>query len=291
VNTTEFTRREFLSKHLLFGAGTLALGGYASLVEPNRLTVKRLELSLARLPEAFEGIKIAHISDLHFEEFVPASHIQHAIDVVIALRPDLLVVTGDFATRSWDTGGLYNRAAALKAAPCAEILQKALPPLGRYAVLGNHDARTQPDLLTEILTAHGTSVLRNQAVPVQKNGVRIWLAGVDDAVERLADIPRTFRNVPSGETTIALVHEPDVADKIAKYSVDLQLSGHSHGGQVRIPLLGAPILPALGQKYPMGLYTVGNMQLYTNSGLGVVTLPFRFDCPPEITLITLRRGS
>jgi hypothetical protein len=133
-------------------------------------------------------------------------------------------------------------------------------------------------------------MLDNQSVPIEDNGARFWLGGVRDVLEERADLDATLHNVPGDESVILLAHEPDYADYVAHYPVDLQLSGHSHGGQVRIPFVHPLFLPALARKYIWGLYTIGGLTLYTNAGLGTVILPVRMNCPPEITLVTLRRG-
>jgi predicted MPP superfamily phosphohydrolase len=113
---------------------------------------------------------------------------------------------------------------------------------------------------------------------------------VDDVLGKAARLDRTLRNVPKDEPVVLMVHEPDYADKVARYPVDLQLSGHSHGGQVRVPLVGPLYLPELARKYVWGLYKVGELTLYTNAGLGTVQIPVRFNCAPEITLLSIRRA-
>ena len=128
----------------------------------------------------------------------------------------------------------------------------------------------------------------NQSVAIEREGARFWLAGVNDVLSRTADLARTLRGIPAGEAVVLLVHEPDFADHASKFPIDLQLSGHSHGGQVRIPLLPPLYLPAMAKKYVMGTYQVGALPLYTNAGLGTVGVPVRLNCPPEITLVTLR---
>jgi predicted MPP superfamily phosphohydrolase len=133
-------------------------------------------------------------------------------------------------------------------------------------------------------------VLRNQSVPIEKDGSRFWLAGVDDVLGQKADISTTLRGVPSDEATVLLAHEPDYADYVASYPVDLQLSGHTHGGQLRIPFLLPLYLPKLGRKYVWGRYQIRELALYTNRGLGTINIPARLNCPPEITLLTLRRS-
>lgn len=125
-------------------------------------------------------------------------------------------------------------------------------------------------------------------MPVEEDGARLWIAGIDDVLTGAPDLHNALRQVPVGDVTILLAHEPDYADAASRFPVHLQLSGHSHGGQVRLPLLGAPILPSLARKYPAGLRQVGNLQLYTNRGIGVIDPPIRINCPPEITLLTLR---
>jgi hypothetical protein len=134
----------------------------------------------------------------------------------------------------------------------------------------------------------GIQVLRNRAVPLERDGKRIWLAGVDDVLAGVDDLDEALRGVPAAEAVILLVHEPDFADQAATYPVDLQLSGHSHGGQVRFPFVGALYLPKLARKYPLGLRHIGRLKLYTNPGVGTLRIPVRWNCPPEVTLIRLR---
>ncbi len=163
-------------------------------------------------------------------------------------------------------------------------------PMGRFAVLGNHDAVSDSRKIVSDLQAHDIPVLQNRSVPFERGKARIWLAGVDDALDGMPDLGQALDKVPPGEATVLLAHEPDFADEASLSKVDLQLSGHSHGGQIWIPGIGAPWLPSLGRKYPRGLYKVGNLTLYTNIGIGTIRAPVRINCPPEITLITLRAG-
>jgi len=158
-----------------------------------------------------------------------------------------------------------------------------------WPILGNHDAGSDPNRITEALQAKGITVLRNRSIPFEEAGQRLWLAGLDDVLEERSDLDLTLRPVPKSEPVILLAHEPDYANFVSHYPVDLQLSGHSHGGQVRFPLIGAPYLPPLGKKYPRGLHRIRGLTLYTNVGIGTIRLPVRFCCPPEVTLFTLRR--
>jgi hypothetical protein len=245
------------------------------------------EFLLPRWPEPMNGFTIALLSDFHYDPYFSVLPLKAAIPMVNALRPDLIVLTGDFV--SVPMVGDDARA-ALAAEPCAQLLRQMTAPHGSWAVLGNHDVNTDPKFITEALQGVGIRVLANESVPIERDGTRFWLAGVNDVLGGTADLRKTLRNLPTGEAAVLLAHEPDFADEASKFPVDLQLSGHSHGGQVRIPFLPPLYLPELAKKYVLGTYQVGPLPLYTNAGLGTVGVPARLNCPPEITLITLRRS-
>jgi len=254
------------------------------LVEPHAPVAEKLDISLRRLPDAFREFRIVQLSDFHVGPYVAKAQVEHAVELTRSLRPDLVILTGDFVSHSlFETNG---PAGARHAEPCAETLAP-LTNTPIVAILGNHDHWNDPEIVTEILESHHISVLRNRSIPLERDGQRIWIAGVDDVLEGASDLDHTLASIPSGETTIVAVHEPDFADEVARRAVDLQLSGHTHGGQFRIPGIGALILPELGRKYSSGLYRVRDLQLYTNRGIGVITPPVRFHCPPEVTLLTL----
>ena len=158
-------------------------------------------------------------------------------------------------------------------------------------MLGNHDYQTNVNVVAEALGA-GSQIhlLRNRAVALERDGARLWLAGVDNVTTAHARPDDTLRGVPRQECTLVAVHEPDFADEMRKFPVDFQMSGHSHGGQVRFPLVGAIFLPPWARKYPMGHYWIGDYQLYTSRGIGVIGLPMRLMCPPEIAVFTLKKG-
>jgi predicted MPP superfamily phosphohydrolase len=199
------------------------------------------------------------------------------------------VLTGDFVSIPELYGNEEKAASA--AEPCADLLRQMHATHGLWAVMGNHDYYTNPWRVTSALQARGIKVLANQSSPIERDGARFWLAGVNDVVSGTADLDETLHVVPENEATILLAHEPDYADEVARHRVDLQLSGHSHGGQVRLPLVPPLFLPKLGKKYVWGLYQIGPLTLYTNPGIGTVVLPIRLNCPPEVTLLTLRRSS
>jgi predicted MPP superfamily phosphohydrolase len=202
-------------------------------------------------------------------------------------RPDLVLLTGDFVT----SPPFGDRSRGLADAElCAQLLQNLQAARGLWAVMGNHDAAAGAAQVTAALRAADVRVLSNAAAPIEHNGGRFWLAGVADVLESAADMDSALQAVPSDEAVILMAHEPDYADYVARYPVDLQLSGHSHGGQIRFPLMPPLYLPPLGSKYYSGLYKIRELTLYTNVGLGTINVPVRLNCPPEVTLITVRRG-
>ena len=275
-------------KAMLFGAAGLAF--YAGEAERHWIEISRHDLRIEGLPAAFDGMRIAQLSDLHLDEFTEPFFLRDAVDRVNKLNPDIVFLTGDFVTWGISTKNFAEGAAW----QCANILAGLTCP-NRYAILGNHDVKVDGRLVATALIDNGTKVLINTCEPIERAGARFWLAGFDDPVEGDPDpdlaIPARIRNIPD-EPVVALCHAPDYADDLLAHpagrAVKVMLSGHTHGGQVRIPFAGATLLPPLGKKYVEGWFHMGGMQLYVNRGLGTVGVPFRFDCPPEITLFTLR---
>lgn len=279
------TRRKFLTGAAL--AGIVAAAAVETVfVEPRHVMAQEVLVRLTRLPEAFEGFRIAQISDIHFGPYMGTAGVERAVRLAQSFQPDLLALTGDFVAHPW--GQPNGPAGARFVEPCADVLAP-WKEVRQFAVLGNHDHWNDAGIVQSGLSERGVSVLRNAAAPIERGNSRIWIAGIDDAWMRMADLNVTLRAIPPDETTILLAHEPDFADHASRFPVDLQLSGHSHGGQVRLPGVGALILPTLARKYPMGLNRVGSLQVYTNAGLGVINPPVRFLCPPEVTFMTLSR--
>ncbi len=274
---------------MVTATGILAVSADAAVWEPNQPRLQRIDVPLLRLPEALDGFTIAQLSDFHYDDYFSVWPIRKAVDIVNTLHPDVVVLTGDFVTVPVFVEYLHNAEQALVAAePCARILGKLRAHLATVAVLGNHDLIAEAEWVTRTLVSQGISVLRNQSLPLQRDGARLWITGLDDVMEGRPDLERSLRGLPPDEPAVVLVHEPDYADRVARYPVDLQLSGHSHGGQIRLPLIGAPFLPQLARKYPWGLRRIGPLTLYTNVGLGTIRIPARLNCPPEVTLFTLR---
>lgn len=281
------TRRQFLASSALGAAGLAAIGVGALYHDTTALKITRLQLPLRRLPPRFDGLRIVQLSDFHYDRYVDVRVITSAVQAANQLQPDLVVLTGDFVTQGPFTGQ-YDPPSARDAEPCSHILSRLRSRLGIFAVLGNHDYYTDPNVVAEILRSRGFRVLRNQSFAVEENGARLWIAGVNDVVAGADDLEAALQQVPPSEPVVLLAHEPDFADWVPPHRVDLQLSGHSHGGQIVLPVIGPPYLPPLARKYPWGLRRLGPLTLYTNRGVGTITLPVRFNCPPEITLLTLR---
>jgi len=261
---------------------------HVSAVEATSIVTETHDFVLARLGEEFDGLRVAQISDLHFRPFTGEKEIAAAVNAVNDARPDVVVLTGDFVTSKWLFSVGQRSADGIE--ECAEVLKNLSAPLGVYAVLGNHDWGTDPERVAGALRAVGIRVLRNEAVCLERGKSRLWIAGTDSAFFHHADMDRTMSPVRDDDAVLLLAHEPDFADYAAKFPVDLQLSGHSHGGQIVAPVVGPPHLPKLGKKYVRGPYRVGKMQLYTNRGIGAVGLPMRYQAPPEVSLFRLQAG-
>lgn len=284
------TRRTFLKS----GASLLIAGlvGDAGGWEPDYPRVTRLDVPLKRLSPAWNGLRIVQLSDFHYDPYFSVTPIRHAVEIVEKLQPDLIVLTGDFITETQDSRWVFSHTQKTEYVRlCAELLGRMRSRLGSFAIMGNHDVKFGANAVIESLQSNGIHVLRNSSLPLDQYGSRLWLAGVDDVLEGKPDLDKSLQQIPNGEPVILLAHEPDYVLEAARSGVDLQLSGHSHGGQIRIPLLGAPYLPELGRKFPMGSYQIRETRLYTNVGLGTITIPFRFDCRAEITEFTLRSSS
>lgn len=276
-------RRNFLK---IFGqtvlGGALLTGGgcaYALQVEPEWLTIERVQIPIQGLKAALDGFKIVHLSDFHLYPYTKIELIQQAITLAGNLQPDLAVFTGDYVLETADS--IFE---------LAPVLATLNPTYGYWAVLGNHDLWTNATVVRAGLEKAGISVLVNEGVPIGVGKDLLYVAGIDDGWSGRPDLSAALANWSTNIPVVLLAHEPDLVDTFAGDGrISLQLSGHSHGGQVRLPGLGAPILPYLGQKYDRGLQRVSQTWVYTSCGLGVINPPIRINCPPEITEITLVR--
>ncbi len=276
------SRRQFLklsgaavAAGVVLSATSLALANQAG-----ELSIERVQLPIPDLPPAFVGFTIAQLTDIHLLPYTRPEFIREVVVAANALKPDLTVLTGDYVWRDADAmGELTPIIAGLNARH------------GVFGILGNHDYWLDVDLVIHGFEQARIPLLINQHIPITRGDASIVLAGLDDGWAGHADLNAALDGAPSPAPVILLLHEPDLADSIGPDGrCALQLAGHSHGGQVRIPGKGALVLPYLGQKYDMGLYRVNEMWLYTNRGLGEISVPLRYNCPPEVTLFTLTRA-
>ena len=284
---TQLTRRTFLlGSGAVLAAGGMAL--YSSEVARHEIAVVTQNIRIRQLPSAFEGFRIVQISDIHFDEYTEPSFVRRIVDRVNALNADLLLLTGDFVSY----GPLPLSFGAQCAVLCADVLRGLTCPQ-RYAVMGNHDTVVGVPIVIDALSHVQIPTLLNNYVPIERGGQRLWLCGVADPASSNPDLYYAIPPRPDGPV-ILMAHAPDYADTVIFHPrghvVDLMLSGHSHGGQVRLPFVGPVILPPMGRKYVEGLFRLESLQLYVNRGVGAVGLPFRLNCPPEITVFTLAGG-
>jgi predicted MPP superfamily phosphohydrolase len=255
-----------------------ALGEMArvAFAEPFMLAIERQEIYLRRLPKALDGLRIVHLSDLHYGPIVNPAHLERAIAAANDLQPDFIALTGDYIS--------HDRSYA---APCAEVVGRLRARHGVFAVLGNHDHWTDAALIADLFRSEGITVLLNEGMRIDLNGESFWLAGVNDTMVGLEDLPLALAGSVDDEMKLLLAHNPIILRRAARQGVDLVLSGHTHGGQVTLRpeknLSGRPrrrLLRGLGRR--------GNTQIYVTRGLGTVVLPIRYGCPPEISVLELR---
>ena len=275
----KITRRGLVRGGIFLSLGALAGVKWATAVEPGWLEVEQEEMPLPRLQKPFDGYRLAQLSDIHLGDGMEQEQLDYFVASTNALGADAIAITGDFVSSN----------AALQESKLALSLGKLRAPDGVFAVLGNHDHWSDATSVRRALRAAKIIELPNSAHTLRRDNALLTLAGVDDAMCGKHNIQRAARQIPRTGAAILLAHEPDFADEFSKLGrFDLQLSGHSHAGQICMPISGPFVLPQYGKKYPRGQYQVGSMQLYTNRGLGSSGIHVRLNCRPEISLFTLR---
>ena len=279
---------------LLGGAATCVLGPiYATQVEPQWIEITQLDIPLPGLPQALDGFTITQLSDLHLGPHVSAKDVRRSVQIANDLGGDLIVLTGDFVYRS-----------AGYSVTCAQGLASLQAHCGVIAVLGNHDIWTDADEVAGNLAEAGIAVLRDERKALEVGNTRLWLLGIEDTghtggffgdlrglwQESGDALAALLEGIPDEEARLLLVHNPDFTEMLPRGRIDLALCGHTHGGQVRLPFVGAPVVPScFGQKYTSGLVQGPSTVVYVNRGIGLIAPPVRFNCRPEVTLLRLRR--
>jgi uncharacterized protein len=253
---------------------------YASRIEPRWLDTQFVEIVLPRLDPAFDGYRMVQFSDIHMDSHMTSDRLRSIVEQVNAQQPDLTVITGDFITRRMH----YVPDEMI------DVLRQLRAADGVLAVPGNHDYYNyQINNVRRIMQGSGITDLSNRVHSLKRGEAQLHIAGVDDVVYRKARLDLVLDELPDDGAAVLLAHEPDFADISAPTGrFDLQLSGHTHGGQIRLPVVGAVISPTHGTRYSRGLLDIDGMWLYTNVGVGTVSFNLRFNCRPEITVFTLR---
>ena len=281
------TRRDFLKLIGKLGVGGIVAswGGltYASQIEPAWLDVVNVPVVLHRLDNAFSGFRIVQISDIHMGGWMTQERFAAVIDTVLEQSPDLVTITGDFV--------LVRGGRDLQQDALTSLLQELTRLSAAHttvAVMGNHDHWAGAYAVRAMLIDANIVELPNDVFSLAHGSSKLYICGVDDIMEGHDNLEDVLEILPDDGAAILLAHEPDFADvSAATGRFDLQISGHSHGGQVVVPGIGPPITPWLAKKYPSGRYRIGSMQQYTNRGVGMSNLDIRFNCRPEVTVFTL----
>jgi len=262
---------------------------YAFHLETKSFSVTWNDIENPNIPEGFHGVKILQFSDTHFGPNFPHKQQQILVDKINKLKPDIVVFTGDLI----DKFGEY----VVEREYSQTILKQIRAPLGKYAVFGNHDrGGGGGHLYEQYMEKAGFTVLNNEMKRIKvANGDYITISGLDDFLLGKPKVKPTLQHLRTEDFNLLLVHEPDAVDQIVEYPVDLQLSGHSHGGQVQLPFIGSIITTSLANKYVEGLYSLEGkskpLQLYVNRGIGTTRMPVRFLSKPELSVFSLKRTS
>jgi predicted MPP superfamily phosphohydrolase len=251
---------------------------YPIFIERYLVQFNKYRIPVSRLPEEFNGIKILHISDLHYGSLVPYSFVERLFQQIHSLDKDIVVCTGDY---------VHERNSIREINRIWPLLSGLAAPEGVFSVLGNHDHWGDTERSLYWLERSGQNT-RGKAIPIERKGKRLWVAGVGDLLEDDIDIDDVLKEIPEDECRIVLAHNPDSADSPYEERVDLMMSGHTHGGQVNVPFYGPPILPVKNKSYSSGLVkTTKSQSLFISRGIGWSIYPVRFNCFPEIPILEL----
>lgn len=282
----KLSRRNFLKKTFgtLFVTAAAGTGGYyyACEIEPKFLDITTHTIHHPLIPAAFHNKKIIQFSDTHLGFHYDLPQLKKLVQKINSLSPDIVFFTGDLM----DEPNKYDRPDEI-----APILSEINAPLGKFAIYGNHDhGGYGSDIYKEIMNTSGFTLLLNEHAPIKVEEGTIYVAGIDDAMLGRPDIHQSLASIPEHAYTILLSHAPDLANTAASFPVQLQLSGHSHGGQIQLPFLGALVKPPYGEIYYEGFYEIGDVSpltLYVNRGIGTTRLPMRFLARPELSVFTI----
>lgn len=283
----KMSRRSFLKKTLRFALATFGLGVggyyYAREIEPKLLEINYQKVSNKSIPQSFNDFKIVQFSDTHLGFQYNLNQLKTLVKKINQLHPDIIFFTGDLM----DVPNKYSQVNQI-----IPILKELHAPFGKYSVYGNHDhGGYGSDIYKSVMEQANFTILLNSHFQLRvRDDSSIYIIGIDDPMLGRPDLKMAVNRIPSNSYKILLSHAPDLADEAATFNIHLQLSGHSHGGQIKIPFVGALVKAPYAEKYDEGFYKIGDdspLTLYVNRGIGTTRLPFRFFSRPELTVFTL----
>lgn len=281
MNRRRFTKKAMKVGLAAAGAYVLGRGAYCAFWESYHLRVTKWSVPLPRLPADLDGLRIGFLSDTHLCPSMPNEYVARTLDLVGQLAPEAIMFTGDLLSEPADRLPQY-----------LDLFAGVEAPRGKYAVLGNHDffyERSGP--ATAFLRETEWRPLRNQNIALPETKGRVWIAGVDDPFSGREDLDAALTGVPEDAVCILLSHTPDLIEPVTAAGVDLMLAGHTHGGQIVLPFIGPPVVPSkYGAKYAWGLFDCRGTRMAVTRGVGMISPRIRFNCRPEVVLLTLRRG-
>jgi len=301
-------RRAFLKQSMLLSAlSGLALGTYGSSITNNDLQKDELEVLIKELPPLFQDYRIAFLSDIHLGSWVSNDLVAQSVSLINASKPDLILLGGDYlwihdhwlevAYPDVPNKSFSSFSKAEKPYQILSLLSKILSglncPDGIYASLGNHDHWVAPQLCLDALKQAGIRPLINDDFAVQRGNQSLRIFGIDDYWTGAPKFPEDGAANKRTEGRIVMTHNPDLFGLMfdtSQFEFDLGFAGHTHGGQIKLPVIGAPIYNIEDLRFKEGLYQHPKAPIYTSRGVGVVELPFRVNCPPEVSIITLKQA-
>jgi predicted MPP superfamily phosphohydrolase len=252
-----------------------------ALAEANTFQVEEVKIFLKKLPKELDGFRLVQLSDIHHSPFTSSEFIAQIVKTANELKPDMFVLTGDYVSHETEY-----------IAPVAEILGNLESEFGTYACLGNHDHWTDAELVKTEFRRNAIKMLVNEGFRFRTRGESFWLCGVDDFGEGLSNIRQALRGSTFAEMKLLLAHNPAIMRRAAYWDIDLVLSGHTHGGQVKLREPRERVLfPNRRRRFSSGLHHRRETQIYITRGIGTVVIPMRYQCPPEISVLELRATS
>ncbi|MCP8616029.1 metallophosphoesterase [Salirhabdus salicampi] len=288
VEKNTLTRRSFIKRMTTSLFGLFGIGGgtyyYAKHLEPAMIHIQRDSIQSDSIPADFHNVKIVQFGDTHIGFHYDIDQLEHLVKEINAEKPHIVLFSGDLVDNPMQL--LHSEFRRI-----VNVLTKISGPYGKFWIYGNHDhGGYGTETIAKLMEESDFQLLQNESSEIQIGNSKINIAGLDDVILGKPDLNKTFADINLNTFTLLLCHEPDYADHTVQHPIDLQLSGHSHGGQVRIPFYGHLYSPPFARKYVDRQYTIGQypLQLFITRGVGTTRLPYRFLCKPEFNVYTLQ---